>query len=74
MYFPKKQYPAGLEKDFRELPEHQASLCSKEHDKFHHKERLYIIPEKPPPELMRSVIERSQYRGELKIEHNNWVE
>jgi hypothetical protein len=47
-------------------------LCAKEHkEKYHHPDRLYIKPDKPPPELMETIVKQPQYRGELKIEHNN---
>jgi len=53
IYYPKKRYTTGIERQFRELPENRVQMCLDEHRELHATQRP---PEKPSREIMLQAI------------------
>ena len=56
LYYPRKRYTSGVERQFRQLPENQAELCREVHSEIHATEQL---PKKPSRAAMLAVIQEA---------------
>ena len=61
-YFPKHDYPTGVERRFRNLPENIIEGCRVVHDERH---ATTPPPEKPTIDMMREAIRLARERGEI---------